>query len=300
MSTISELQLLTVLAQEMNMRKAAERLFVTQPALSQRLQTIEKEWGTSLFIRSQRGLTLTPAGELVIEFAKNTLEKEEEVRESIHGLKEEVYGTLKLAVASIVGQNWLPAVLKRFVERYPQAKISLVTGWSSEMIKSVTEESMHIGIVRGASDWKGIKRHLFDDPLYLVDKEIENLDDLHHTNRPFIQFKSDSNYYEEIQVWWHRNFQIPPKNTIIVDQIETCKQLSFNGIGYSILPSIALQKAEGTLSKIPLYNDHNEPIKRPTWLIGYEASFHLKQVQAFLQIVNEYLEEQKISSFRLE
>lgn len=300
MSTISELQLLTVLAQEMNMRKAAERLFVTQPALSQRLQTIEKEWGTSLFIRSQRGLTLTPAGELVIEFAKNTLEKEEDVRESIHGLKEEVYGTLKLAVASIVGQNWLPAVLKRFVERYPQAKISLVTGWSSEMIKSVTEESMHIGIVRGASDWKGVKRHLFDDPLYLVDKEIENLDDLHHTNRPFIQFKSDSNYYEEIQVWWHRNFQIPPKNTIIVDQIETCKQLSFNGIGYSILPSIALQKAEGTLSKIPLYNDHNEPIKRPTWLIGYEASFHLKQVQAFLQIVNEYLEEQKISSFRLE
>ncbi|KAB7669319.1 LysR family transcriptional regulator [Bacillus sp. B1-b2] len=300
MSTISELQLLTVLAQEMNMRKAAERLFVTQPALSQRLQTIEKEWGTSLFIRSQRGLTLTPAGELVIEFAKNTLEKEEEVRESIHGLKEEVYGTLKLAVASIVGQNWLPAVLKRFVERYPQAKISLVTGWSSEMIKSVTEESMHIGIVRGASDWKGVKRHLFDDPLYLVDKEIENLDDLHHTNRPFIQFKSDSNYYEEIQVWWHRNFQIPPKNTIIVDQIETCKQLSFNGIGYSILPSIALQKAEGTLSKIPLYNDHNEPIKRATWLIGYEASFHLKQVQAFLQIVNEYLEEQKISSFRLE
>ena len=45
MSTLSELHLLTVLAQEMNMRKAAEKLFVTQPALSQRLQHIEKEWG---------------------------------------------------------------------------------------------------------------------------------------------------------------------------------------------------------------------------------------------------------------
>ncbi|HWJ78850.1 MAG TPA: LysR family transcriptional regulator [Niallia sp.] len=293
MSTISELQLLTVLAQEMNMRKAAERLFVTQPALSQRLQNIEKEWGTQLFIRSQRGLSLTAAGELVIDFARRTLEKEEEVRESIHGLKEEVYGTLKLAVASIVGQNWLPAVLKRFVERYPQAKISLVTGWSSEMMKSVSENNMHIGIVRGVSDWKGLKMHLFDDPLYLVDKEISELDDLLHTNRPFIQFKSDSNYYEEIQVWWHRNFQTPPQNTIMVDQIETCKQLSFNGIGYSILPSIALQKADSSLSKIPLYNENNEPIKRSTWLVGYEASFQLKQVQAFLQIIKEYLEEQK-------
>lgn len=75
MSTISELQLLTVLSQEMNMRKAAERLFVTQPALSQRLQNIEKDWGTPLFIRSQRGLSLTAAGELVTKFARETLKK---------------------------------------------------------------------------------------------------------------------------------------------------------------------------------------------------------------------------------
>ena len=52
---LTELELLSVLANEMNMRKAAERLFVTQPALSQRLQSIEKEWGTSLFIRSHKG-----------------------------------------------------------------------------------------------------------------------------------------------------------------------------------------------------------------------------------------------------
>lgn len=63
MST-TEFQLLAVLAQEMNMRKAAERLFVSQPALSQRLQNIEKQWGTKLFIRTQKGLTLTPSGEL--------------------------------------------------------------------------------------------------------------------------------------------------------------------------------------------------------------------------------------------
>ncbi|MDU1845317.1 MAG: LysR family transcriptional regulator [Niallia nealsonii] len=294
MSTISELQLLTVLSQEMNMRKAAERLFVTQPALSQRLQNIEKDWGTPLFIRSQRGLSLTAAGELVTKFAMETLKKEEEVRESIHAFKEEVYGTLKIAVASIVGQNWLPEVLKRFVERYPQAKISLVTGWSSDIMKSLSEDSMHIGIVRGIADWKGVKMHLFDDPLYLVDREIAKLEDIALTNRPFIQFKSDSNYYEEIQVWWHRNFQMPPNNTIVVDQIETCKQLSFNGIGYSILPSIALRKADETLSRIPLYNEHNEPITRGTWLIGYEATFQLKQVQAFLEIVNEYLEEEKM------
>ncbi|WP_445488526.1 LysR family transcriptional regulator [Niallia sp. 03133] len=292
MSTITELQLLTVLAQEMNMRKAAERLFVTQPALSQRLQTIEKEWGAKLFIRSQRGLSLTAAGELVTKFAAETIEKEEEVREAMFALEEEVHGTLKIAVASIVGQNWLPSVLKRFVAKYPQAKVSLVTGWSSEILKSIYDDNIHIGIIRGSSDWKGAKMYLFDDPLYLVDTEISSLDQLLQTDRPFIQFKSDSNYYEEIQVWWHRQFQTPPKKTIVVDQIETCKQLSFNGIGYSILPSIAIKDADQNLFKIPLYNENKEPIKRETWLIGYEASFQLKQVQAFLEIVNEYISDQ--------
>lgn len=164
------------------------------------------------------------------------------------------------------------------------------------MMKSVSEDNMHIGIIRGVSDWKGIKIHLFDDPLYLVDREIAQLEDIALTDRPFIQFKSDSNYYEEIQVWWHQNLQMPPKNTIVVDQIETCKQLSFNGIGYSILPSIALRKADEALSRIPLFNDNNKPITRGTWLIGYEANFQLKQVQAFLEIVNEYLEEEKVKA----
>lgn len=75
---ISEMRLLSVLASEMNMRKAAERLFVTQPALSQRLQSIEKEWGTKIFIRSHKGLTLTPAGEKIVEFANEVLKKKSE------------------------------------------------------------------------------------------------------------------------------------------------------------------------------------------------------------------------------
>ncbi|MBR3205216.1 MAG: LysR family transcriptional regulator, partial [Bacillus sp. (in: Bacteria)] len=67
---LQELHMLVVLSEELNMRKASERLFVSQPALSQRLQTIEKEWGTKIFFRSQKGLTVTSAGEQIIQFAK--------------------------------------------------------------------------------------------------------------------------------------------------------------------------------------------------------------------------------------
>ncbi|MBD7942883.1 LysR family transcriptional regulator [Psychrobacillus sp. Sa2BUA9] len=284
----SDYLIIKTLAEEQNMRKAAERLFLSQPALSLRLQTIEKEWQTKLFLRSQKGLTATPEGELVIEFANNMLQQREEVFEAIQSLNSKVHGTLKIACASIVGQNWLPKVLKDFVQTYPEAKISLLTGWSSEIVKAIYDGEAQIGIVRGQTDWKGNKLHLFRDTLYLVDKDMTAIDDVLTTEKPLIQFKSDSNYYQEIQQWWQKHFSVNPKRQIIVDQIETCKQMALNGIGYAILPSITLTGHEN-VNKIPLTNNEKEfELTRDTWLIGYDASFDLPQVDAFVKIVNEH------------
>ncbi|PKC50073.1 hypothetical protein RhiirA1_305024, partial [Rhizophagus irregularis] len=167
-----------------------------------------------------------------------------------------------------------------FVTTYPDAKISLITGWSSEIVKALYEGDAHIGIVRGQAEWKGKKIHLFRDMMYLVDKEIKEIDDILTTNRPFIQFKSDSNYYQEIQLWWQRHFSSNPKRQIIVDQIETCKQMAMNGIGYAILPSITLD-GEEDVNKIPLSNtDKDIGLTRDTWLIGYDSAFELRQVAA--------------------
>jgi DNA-binding transcriptional LysR family regulator len=108
------------------------------------------------------------------------------------------------------------------------------------------------------------------------------------TDRPFIQFKSDSNYYQEIQDWWMRQFKTSPKRTIVVDQIETCKQLTFNGLGYSILPGITLNNSEKEIYKIPLLDENGDSLQRDTWLLAYESSFKLKQVQAFVDLIKEH------------
>lgn len=281
----SDFLIIKVLAEEKNMRKAAERLFLSQPALSLRLQSLEKEWNTKLFLRSQKGLTPTPEGEMVIEFASSMIDQKEELYEAIQSLTSKVHGTLKIACASIVGQNWLPKVLKDFVQTYPEAKISLLTGWSSEIVKSIYDGESHVGIVRGQTDWKGPKTHLFRDTLYLVDKEMTSVDDVLTSEKPFIQFKSDSNYYQEIQQWWQKHFSSNPRRQIIVDQIETCKQMALNGIGYAILPSITLTGHED-VNKIPLTNQEEEfELTRDTWLIGYDSALELPQVEAFVKIV---------------
>lgn len=288
---MTELEMIKTLAEEGNMRKAAERLFLSQPALSQRLQSIEKEWDTLLFIRSQKGLEPTPAGELVIQYAKEAIIQRAEVFEMISAMAGKVHGTLKIACASIVGQTWLPQVLKEYVEQYPDVQISLMTGWSSEIVKALSEREAHIGIVRGQTDWKGRKIHLFRDQLYLVDREITEIAQLKETTRPFVQFKSDSNYHREIQYWWQRHFVKKPGRQITVDQIETCKQLAINGIGYAILPAITLTGDEA-VNKIPLLNSDEEfELTRDTWLIGYDSSFELKQVVAFKDMVQAHAEQ---------
>lgn len=177
--------------------------------------------------------------------------------------------------------------IKTLRKKYPHAKISLMTGWSSEISKALYEGEVHIGIIRGTPEWKGRKIHLFEDSLFLVDKEIRNVEEILTSDKPFIQFKSDSTYYQEIQEWWHRQFQMAPKQSIIVDQIETCKQMAFNGIGYAILPAITLDEAEGDVYKLPLLDEEQRPLRRDTWLLGYDAAFELKQVQAFIEIVEE-------------
>lgn len=288
--TTTELEIIKALAEEGNMRKASERLFLSQPALSQRLQTIEKEWGAMLFIRSQKGLEPTPAGELVIAYARETILKKAETLEMIASLADKVHGTLRIACASIIGQTWLPQVLKEFVRMYPDAKVSLMTGWSSEIMKALYDGEAHVGIVRGQVDWKSKKTYLFRDKLYLVDQEIQSIDELKNTDRPFIQFKSDSNYYMEIQRWWQRHFSQYPGRQITVDQIETCKQLALNGIGYAILPNITLTGDE-KVNKIPLLNSEEEfELTRDTWLIGYDSTFALKQVSAFTEVVLAHAE----------
>ncbi|NGP44412.1 LysR family transcriptional regulator [Bacillaceae bacterium SIJ1] len=281
----SDLRLLQVLAEEGNMRKAAERLFVSQPALSQRLKTIEQQWNAQLFLRSARGVALTPAGEKMLDYATTTLQREEQLREELRALQDQVYGTLRLAVASILGQYWLPSRLKAYVQAYPKVRISLITGRSSEMIRQLYNNELHLGFVRGNPEWSGRKIHVMTDYFYLVDTEITTFEELSASEKPFILFKSDSTYYQEIHDWWHHLYHSAPHRTIVVDQIETCKKLAGQGIGFAILPSIALTPEDDMFHKIPLKNKDGSLLTRDTWLVCSDAAMQLKQVKAFVEMI---------------
>ena len=122
--TENDLEKIIAIFEEGSMAKAAQKLFITQPALSKSLAKVEKELGEVLFIRSNNGLIPTYAGKYFVEKAYQIMKLYEDVRVEFCELNHMRKGTLKLGSAERIGALLLPELLKKFSARYPNIQNS--------------------------------------------------------------------------------------------------------------------------------------------------------------------------------
>jgi len=120
--TLNELRYIVAVSQESNFRRAAERVFVSQPALSLAIQKLEEELGVQIFERSRTAVSMTPIGELIVAQAQRTLEEVAQIKEIASQGKDQLVGTLRLGAIYTVGPYLLPElipVLKRKAPHMP-------------------------------------------------------------------------------------------------------------------------------------------------------------------------------------
>jgi DNA-binding transcriptional LysR family regulator len=121
-----ELRLLryfAVVAEELHFGRAAERLHISQPALSQQIRVLEDQVGMPLFVRGSRGVSLTDAGQTLLAEARELLERSYRLGESMEQLRLGASGTLRVGVAPGVPADLLPAVLGPLKQREPEAHV---------------------------------------------------------------------------------------------------------------------------------------------------------------------------------
>ncbi len=275
--------ILQTLFEERNITKTAERLYISQPALTYRLQQIEKEYETTLVIRGKKGIEFTPQGEYLVNYAKEMLLQAQKTKETIKNMEQKVQGKLRLGASSNFAHYCLPILLKDFLNQYPDVEINLKTGWSSDVIQLVYKEEVHVGIIRGNHQWSEEKHLLFAEPLYIVSKKPIKLEELPYL--PRVNYQTDIHLKTTIETWWKKNFTQPPLITMEVDKIETCKELVINGLGYSIFPSICL-RSDDNLYMISLKDDNI--VTRDTWIISRNKSLELIVVKAFVDFTKNY------------
>ncbi|CAI9390042.1 MULTISPECIES: LysR family transcriptional regulator [Bacillaceae] len=104
--------LLLYLQKEQNITKAAEHLFMTQPALTYRIRQLEKEFQVEILSKNGKNIRLTPAGEHLVEYAKRILSDLRKTKEFLLNLENELIGSLKIGVNSHFGLYNLPSILK--------------------------------------------------------------------------------------------------------------------------------------------------------------------------------------------
>lgn len=274
--------ILKVLYNQKNITKTAQLLFLSQPALTHRLKQMEKEFGIKIFHGGRRGIQFTPQGEYLALSADNFLNQYLKVQENLKSMSSDVTGTLRLGVSNLVTRYKLPTILRLFQEQYPKVEFKVKSGWSSQIFKDIYNQEVHVGLIRGDYNWKGQKQLLFEESMYVASKNKINVDDLPNLRR--IDYKTDSLLKTIIDNWWNENFSSPPLNSIEVDQVDTCKELVINGLGYGILPSLVLNGAD-QIHKIQLKDHKGTPITRKTWMYYHRKSLELNLVEAFVQFV---------------
>lgn len=294
--------LLESIYEEQNMTKAAERLFISQPALTYRLQQIEQEFGIKVFMRSGKKIQFTTEGEYLVHYAKKMQLELRKTKDFLANLQDiEVRGSLKIGSSSNFALYKLPAILKQFVELHPHVQINLHTGLSSDIFQLLQDKDVHVGIIRGDYHWIEQKFLINEERICIISKDPIDIEQLPHLPRIHyqlagaketkIKYKTDSFLSKSIERWWQERYSSPPQMTMQVDSFETCKQLVKHGLGYAIIPRICLTP-EDKLYTVDLVDQEGQMLLRKTWMIYRESAMELSSVNKFVKYMRSLFQEQ--------
>lgn len=133
-------------AREGSFTRAADRLFLTQPAVSQQVRALEEEVGHTLLLRGRKGVRLTEAGEALFRRARSVLAELESARQELEAVGQEVRGRVVTATSDTNCTYVLPPMLRRFRERYPLVEVDIRNKMSSEVGQLVLGDDIDFGL----------------------------------------------------------------------------------------------------------------------------------------------------------
>jgi LysR family transcriptional regulator for metE and metH len=149
--------------------RAADRLHLTQSALSHQLRDIESRLGIQLFLRLGKKMVLTPPGERVLSAAKRVLDEIGRAEEDLKLMSQDGKGVLRLCTQCNTGYHWLPPLLQSFHRKYPGVDVQIMVNATDRPIDALLEGQIDLAVVTSEIDDRRLATQpLFDDELVAV------------------------------------------------------------------------------------------------------------------------------------
>jgi len=166
---IHQLEYLVALAEENSFTRAAERLHIAQPSLSQQIQKLEREIGQPLFDRLPRGVTATEAGQKLLGHARRILAEIEDAKRQARELRDTVSGALTIGAIPTMAPFLLPKIMQAFAKRHPDVRLELVEDVTSKLLEQLDQGRLDLAIMSDADPGRSlILEPIGREPLVLL------------------------------------------------------------------------------------------------------------------------------------
>ena len=287
---IRQLEAFLNVVQFQNFSRAAEAMGLTQPSLSARILSLEREIGEPLFHRMGRGTRLTDAGRTLLPYVNRSLDSLKDARDALDASHRASLGKLNIGSARAICAYVLPGILDTFHGSHPGIDVAIKTGRSSEVLRMLLADEVQVGLARTIVHPEIEARHLYDEHVVLVTHPSHpfakageaSIYDV--ANEPLILYDRESSYFVLINRVV-REAGIVPNVKMDLDSIDATKRMIERGLGISFLPrnSIHRELELGTLSTMPIKEGYD--VVLPTSVMVRKATTQGTVVQAFLELL---------------
>jgi LysR family transcriptional regulator, transcriptional activator of the cysJI operon len=156
-------------AEQLSFRKAAEELYLTQPAVSLQIKALEEDLGVQLFDRTGSRIALTQAGQKLLEYAQQVNTLLVQAEHEIAALCGEHAGHLALGASTTIAQYVLPRLVSDFHRDYPRVRSTLISGNTEQIVSAVVQQKIALGFIEGPAQSREVKTEpFFVDELVLI------------------------------------------------------------------------------------------------------------------------------------
>lgn len=240
---LKALSYFVTVAEELNITKAAEKLCMSQPPLSNQLKKLEQELDSILFIRGKRHLELTDSGKLLYRHAKEIISLAEKTSEEIKSIGKGVNGTISMGLVEGSAPNIAAEWIESFLHIYPDVKFKITDGNSDELIEKLRSGLINLAVITSPCDQTLLNSFkVGQEPMTAfmsVDHPIANLPgnqiNLSELKNQRIIVPSRGTVIDMIYKWF-KEIDAEPKIICKMDNYLDVAALAGRNVGISIFP----------------------------------------------------------------
>jgi DNA-binding transcriptional LysR family regulator len=245
------LQVFYTVAKQLSFTKAAELLFMTQPAVTFQVKQLEEHFNTRLFERSHGKISLTPAGQLVFNYAERILNLSSEMETRMHEMTGGIAGPLSIGASTTIAEFMIPRILGEFKSAHPQVQLRLMVG-NSEMVENlVADHMLDLGLIESPPHLPQLKNELLcEDELVMICApqhplaRSENVTPKQLAELPYVSREPGSGTREFADQFFAKHGLAPEEMNIVMElgSPEAVKGVVETGLGFGVLSRATVEK----------------------------------------------------------